>query len=38
MEININNKILIGEFNESGELVIQINEQSDLFFFSKVGE
>ena len=35
MEININNKILIGEFNESGELVIQINEQSDLFFFQK---
>ena len=35
MEININNKILIGEFNESGELVIQINEQSDLLFFQK---
>jgi len=33
MEININNRILIGEFNESGELVIQINEQSDLLFF-----
>ena len=35
MEININNKILIGEFNESGELVIQINEQSDLLFFQE---
>ena len=35
MEININNKILIGEFNEKGELVIQINEQSDLLFFQK---
>jgi len=35
MEININNKILIGEFNESGELVIPINEQSDLLFFQE---
>jgi len=35
MEININNKILIGEFNESGELVIPINEESDLLFFQE---
>lgn len=35
MEININNKILIGKFNQSGELIIQINEQSDLLFFQE---
>ena len=35
MEININNKILIGEFDESGELIIQINEKSDLLFFQE---
>jgi hypothetical protein len=35
MEININNKILVGEFNESGELVIPINEESELLFFQE---
>ena len=35
MEININNKILIGEYNEKGELVIQLNEKSDLLYFQE---
>lgn len=35
MKIDINNKILIGEFNDNGELVVQINEQSDLLFFQE---
>ena len=35
MEININKKILIGEYNEKGELVIQLNEKSDLLYFQE---
>ncbi len=35
MEININNKNYTGEFNKNGELIIKLNEQSDLLFFQE---